>query len=135
MWQLFIGGEPCSNIAYNYQETWPENESLMIEGHFTQKITVPPILARRRANGFLAGHVMLMVSGGEPTLILSEHPVWRVPAVLNVPKLGEVNTLGSVDIDAQTGEVIPLSSEQINRMQELAHAIAAYFTSSTTPTG
>ena len=40
-----------------------------------------------------------------------------------------------LDIDAQTGEVISLPEEQISQMQELAHAIAAYFASSTTPTG
>ncbi len=121
-------------IAYDYQKSWPEDEPLTVEGHFAQEIIISPAVARRRANGFLAGYVTMMVSGGQPTLILSERPVWRVPAILNLPQLGEVSTLGVIDIDAQTGEVISPPAEQISRMQELAHAIAAHFASPTTPT-
>jgi hypothetical protein len=122
-------------IAYDYQKPWPENEPLQVKAHFDQEITISPVLARRKANGFLAGYVTMMVSAGQPTLILNEQPFWRVPAVLNLPYLGEVSTLGAIDIDAQTGKIIPPSAEQISRMQELAHAIAAYFAPSTTPAG
>ena len=91
-------------------------------------------MARRIANGFLTGYVTMMVSGGQPTLILQKQPFWRVPAILTLPKVGEVSTLGCIDINAQTGNIIPLSSQQINRMQEIANVIAAYYSSSTTPT-
>lgn len=127
--------ETMFQIAYDYQKPWPENEPLRVEGHFDQEITISPTLARRKANGFLAGHVTMMVSAGQPTLILSEQPIWRVPAILNLPQLGEVGTLGAIDIDAQTGKIILPSPKQISRMQELAHAIAAHFASPTTPAG
>lgn len=42
----------------------------------------------------------------------------------NYPRLGEIGTLGSVKVDAQTGQVIPLTPEQISAMQERANAIA-----------
>lgn len=122
-------------IAYKYNQDWPENEALTGDIQVSQKIAISPNLARRRANGFLTGHVTMMVTGGQPTLIVDQDPVWRVPAVLRLPELGDVSTIGSVDIDAQTGDIISPSFDQITRMQELAHAIAAHFASTTTATG
>lgn len=122
-------------IAYNYNQDWHEDEALTVDIHVSQKIAISPDLARRRANGFLTGHVTMMVTGGQPMLIVDQDPVWRVPAVLRLPELGDVSTIGSVDIDAQTGDIISPSFDQITRMQELAHAIAAHFASTTTATG
>jgi len=122
-------------IAYNYNQAWREDESLTVDIRVSQKITISPDLARRKANGFLAGHVTMMVSGGPPTLMMDQPPVWRVPAVLKLPALGEVSTIGAVDIDAQTGAILPPSPAQISRMQDLAHALAAHFALSTTLAG
>jgi len=114
-------------IAYDYQQAWPENEPLKVEIQLAHEIKISPALAQRRANGFLAGYVSMMVCSGPPTLLLGERPVWCVPAVLKLPEVGEVGSVGTVDIDAQTGDVLPLSTPQIHRMQEIAHAIAAHF--------
>ncbi len=122
-------------VAYNYDQTWHENETLTVDIQFAQEIAISPDIARRKANGFLAGYVTMMASGGQPTLILAKEPFWRVPAVLTLPNLGEIGALGAVDVDAQSGQVMPPSAEQINRMQELAHAIAAHFALPTAPTG
>lgn len=122
-------------IAYNYDTAWPEDKPLKIEGQFAQEIKISPIAARRKANGFLAGYITMMVSAGQPTLILETQPVWRVPMILTLPDLGEVSALGVIDVDAQSGDVIPPSLEQIQRMQGLAHAIATHFASQAAPAG
>ena len=121
-------------IVYEYDEPWPAQGPFHVEKQLvSQEIAVSPILARRRANGFLAGYVTMMVTAGQPVLILGERPAWRVPATLRLPGLGEVGTLGHVDVDAQSGEIIWPSDKQIAQMQELAHAIAAHFSLSPTP--
>ena len=120
-------------IAYNYDQDWREDEVFTVEIRVSKKIAVSPEQARRKANGFLAGHVAMMVAGGRPTLVIDQAPIWRVPAVLRLPALGDVSTIGAVDVDAQTGDIIPPSPDQITRMQELAHALAAHFASSTAP--
>ena len=122
-------------IAYNYNQDWREDEVVTVDIQVSQKIAISPDLARRRANGFFAGNVTMMVTGGQPMLIVDQNPVWRVPAVLRLPELGDVSTIGSVDIDAQTGDIISPSFDQITRMQELAHAIAAHFASATAVAG
>lgn len=116
-------------IAYDYEETWPEDESWTVEGHFAQQISVSPTVARRKANGFLAGYISMMVVTGQPTLVLTNAPFWQVPAVLTLPGLGEVAAIGTINIDAQSGDLIPLSPPQIKQMQELAHAIVSHFAS------
>ncbi len=119
-------------VAYDYQQGWSDDQPLKVELPFTHEITVSPTLAKHKANGFLAGYVTMMVSSGQPTLILNEHPIWRVPAILKLPELGEVGSVGVVDVDAQSGEIILMPDEQISRMKEIAHAIAAHFSSQTT---
>ena len=122
-------------IACDYDTTWPEDKPLKIEAHFAQEISISPIVAQRKANGFLAGYITMMVSAGQPTLILEDAPLWRVPAVLRLPGLGEVTVLGTVDVDAKSGDLQPLSPQQITRMQDVAHALATHFASSPAPTG
>ena len=122
-------------ITYNYDQGWREDEELTVDIRVSQKIAVSPNHARRTANGFLAGHVAMMVGGGQPTLVVDQTPVWRVPAVLKLPAVGDVSTVGAVDIDAQTGDLIPPAPNEITRMQELAHALATHFASAATPAG
>jgi hypothetical protein len=121
-------------IVYEFDEPWPDNGPFHLEKRVvSQEIEVSPLLARRRANGFLAGHVTMMVTAGRPMLVLGEKTIWRVPAALRLPGLGEVGTVGHIDVDAQSGEIVLPSDEEITQMQELAHAIAAHFTLSSTP--
>jgi hypothetical protein len=121
-------------ITYNYPQKWPQNNSLRVKGEFAQDIATAPAVAQRKANGYLAQYVTMMVMAGTPTLFLGQQPVWRVPAILSLPGLGEVSTIGTVDIDAETGEIIPLPNSQLSRMQEIAHALAAHFSSQATAT-
>lgn len=111
-------------VTYNYQKSWPDNGSLRIESHLALELTVSPTAAQRKANGFLAGYVTMMASAGKPMFVLDESPVWRVPANLRLPNLGEVSPLGTIDIDARTGAILTPKTKQITQMQELAHAIA-----------
>ena len=120
-------------VVYEYQKAWPKDGPLRVEAQFTGEITVSPTVARRRAAGFLAGHVTMMVLAGEPALVLGEQSVWRVPACLRLPGLGEVSTIGFIDVDALTGQIIPLSPDQITAMKHRADDIAIRFTLPTTP--
>jgi len=120
-------------MIYDYPQPWPKNQPVHIEGEFRYDISVSPDTARRKANGFLAGHVTMMVSAGQPVLVIRERPVWRMPANLSLPKANEMATIGEIDVDTQTGEVVPPSKNEINQMQKLAHAIAAHLAPTPTP--
>ena len=122
-------------VAYEYAAPWPATGPIQIKAQFEIEIDVSPEQARRTANSYLTLHVGMALQPGEPTLMLSERPFWRMPVNLHLRGFGKVATLGTIAVDALTDEVLPFSEEQINMIQERANAIAARLTSETTPPG
>jgi hypothetical protein len=57
-------------------------------------------------------------------LILGEQALWRVPAILRLRGFGEIAVVGSMSIDALSGEPILLSPEQIDTVRERANDLA-----------
>ncbi|MBI4670217.1 MAG: hypothetical protein HY741_00935 [Chloroflexi bacterium] len=111
-------------VMLEFDEEWAVNDSHRVKGNFDCEIAVSPIIALRHARAFLAGYVTLMTNVGAPVLVLGDRPRWRIPAYFVYPQLGEVSTLGAVEIDAQTGEVTLATAHQISAMKERANAIA-----------
>lgn len=60
--------------------------------------------ARRRATAWLASEVGNMLIAGYPHLVISQNTVWRLPVLLTSSETGVVGEVGSVDVDAVTGE-------------------------------
>lgn len=54
--------------------------------------------------------------------------VWRVPVWLHLRGFGQVATLGLLDVDAATGEVVPMSPVEIKEMQDKADVSARRLT-------
>jgi hypothetical protein len=48
-----------------------------------------------------------------------EKVVWRVPIVLSLPELGDLGTVGSIDVDARSGRLL---SEAADRQRIIEHA-------------
>jgi hypothetical protein len=57
----------------------------------------------------------------------------RLSLEMRLRGLGPVATLGTLEVDAQTGEVRPFSDEQIRAIQDRANAIITRLTPATTP--
>ena len=68
-------------------------------------VEIEPLTARRSVTDWLISEVGNMIVGGTPQLIVSKQTVWRVPAVLTSTSKGVVGEVGTVDVDAETGEV------------------------------
>ena len=85
--------------------------------------------ARDSVNSWLLNEVSYMMGAEEPTLVVGDRVVWRVPAVLTAPHVGHVGMAGAVDVDVQTGNLntSPILKEQILRgARELAADLPAY---------
>lgn len=78
--------------------------------------------ARRQASDYLGAQLSLFYGGADPTFVPGEPPVWQVTIVFKMYDQGPF-TLGMIDINAKTGEPIPLSPNQIERIRERACAI------------
>jgi hypothetical protein len=115
---------------------WPSEGTLRFEvPGVTGEISVSPDLARRRAKGYLSREVALAFRPGEPVLVWGSRPVWRMTIHLFLRGYGQVAELGVVEVDAISGEVIPLAPAQIAAMQGQANAIARRLTPPTGATG
>ncbi len=102
----------------------PESGRLELDIRVSADIRVAAPEAQRRVTRLLAQDVSYQMYGGQPQLVVGgERVVWRVPAYLGLPKLGEFGPLGTVDVDVQTGAVEPLSQTRMTNL--LAHARAA----------
>jgi hypothetical protein len=111
-------------ILYEHATEWPDDGPLKVDTRLPGEITIPPDKARRQANGYFAQEIALFIIAGEPVLVLADTSVWRIPAVLRLRGFGEVATIGSIDINAHNGELIPLSKEQIQQIRRRANELA-----------
>jgi len=127
-------------VMIEWDGAWPEKDALQIEGRFmgkafAGKIPTSPKVARRNANGYLSMDVAMAIVADEPILVWGERPVWRMTTSLLLAEWGRVAQVGSVDVDAMTGEVVSLTADQIKRMQDRANELASRLALETTPAG
>ncbi len=95
----------------------------MVAFHTT--IAVDAATAQRKATGWLVSEVGNLLLGDTPSLVISDHSVWRVPVLLTSPECGVVGQVGVVNVDAQTGDVLTdsqLSQELIECARQLARS-------------
>lgn len=88
--------------------------------------------ARRKADGYLGMDIGLFCSATDGVLIPLERPIWQFAIRFGLPRLGELGILSTLDVDAQTGEPIPLTPKQIKRMRARADAIVKFQTQTAT---
>lgn len=115
-------------VMLEFDEEWAADESHCVNGSFDCEVAVSPIIATRRANAYLAMNVTMMTLPGTPALVLGKKPVWRFDVHFNYPHLGKIGVLGKIEVDAQTGQVIELTEQEISMMQERANVIATRLT-------
>jgi hypothetical protein len=79
--------------------------------------------ARRRANAYLSMEVSLFYSAVEGIFVPLAQPIWQFSIEVQLPRLGILGRMGTIDVDAQNGEAIPLTHKQIKRIRERADAL------------
>lgn len=87
--------------------------------------------ARRMVGRFVADEIGYLLRGGEPTLVAAERLCWRVPVILALPHTGPVGTVGTVDVDVETGQLF-VTPEQVADVTRRAQDLAAHHAA---PTG
>lgn len=72
----------------------------------TAQVNVTDVMAQRRVSKLLLDEVGNLLYGERPSLIVGRRLLWRVPVWLGSPSRGPVGQVGTLDVDAQTGEVL-----------------------------
>lgn len=99
--------------------------------NFVSTASITEDQARRRANGYLTKAVSMYFGAVDPLFLPLESPVWQISIIFLRNQLGPVH-LGFLDVDAQTGQVVPLSDQQIHQLRQRAHAYVTSHSLSTT---
>jgi len=85
----------------------PESGLLDIEIKLTVNIRITPTIARHRVSLFVTHYIADLLHGETPNLVWREKGVyWRVPIALSSPSKGRIGTVGTIDVDVETGELV-----------------------------
>lgn len=88
--------------------------------------------AQRRVNRFLLDQVSYLMGTERPTLAKTARIVWRVPVVLANPSDGPLGQVGTVDVDAETGELL-VDDQTPETLRRHGRVLATGSTSKATP--
>ena len=98
-------------------------------GHF-----LSPECAIAKANGYLSKYVGVLFGAEEPIFFQMERPVWQLSVTFKMDTIGPF-IVGLLDVDAYSGEVLALPSEQICMIHERTDAYLKHHTLSPEATG
>lgn len=104
----------------------PKTGQLKISLDISAQINISADDARRKVNGFLLNNVSYLIVGGKfPELVIGERVVWRVGVNHSLPGFGEIGRIGMIDVDAETGDLMPVTAQYIEEMIHRAKTLAA----------
>jgi hypothetical protein len=90
----------------------------------TQPLNVTSFSARQRVTQYVMGHLSTQLGGGTPELTVGERVYWSVPVVFTLPGRGALGRVGTLRVDAGTGELLtdpPTEQEMLRHAGQLAH--------------
>ena len=100
----------------------PSQAQIKVELSVRADINFTAQAAQRRVNKLLLDRVGLFYSD-KPSLVVGERVLWRVPVVFSTPSTGPLGQVGTLDVDAQTGEILH-TPEVLTEFKERAHVLA-----------
>ena len=86
--------------------SFPVPAQVKIEFSLTAQVNVTDFTAQRKVNKLLLDHVGNLLYGERPSLVAGRRLLWRVPIWLALPTTGPLGQVGTLDVDAQTGEIL-----------------------------
>ena len=88
--------------------------------HIQTELNVSAFMARQKVTGYVLDHVSDHMGGDEPSLVIDgEQFLWRVPVRLSVLPHGWLGQVGTVDVDAHTGQLL-VTQALVEEMQRAA---------------
>jgi hypothetical protein len=103
---------------------------LEIDIKVTADMNVSAYAARQKVNSFVLTEVSYMMHAGQPNLAIGESICWRVPIVLSLTSHGDIGEVGSIDVNAETGQMYT-SPQLIAEVNARAEGLTTRFASET----
>jgi hypothetical protein len=105
------------------ETTLPSQAQVKIAFSLTAQVNVTDYTAQRRVSKLLLDEVGNLLYGERPGLVAGRRLLWRVPVWLGLPTIGPVGRVGSLDVDAQTGEIL-FDQQTLDDIKERGNALA-----------
>ena len=103
----------------------PDTAPIHLSFHVVATLNVTAEEARRQVNRQVVTELGTGLIARDPELVIAgEQIVWRVPIVLSLPGLGDLGQVGTVDIDARTGD-LQLDADAHGRIVQHARRLYA----------
>jgi hypothetical protein len=84
----------------------PTESTLDINIRVTQPLNVTAFSARQRVTQYVMLELSTQLGGDTPELTVSERVYWSVPVVFTLPGKGVLGRVGTLRVDAATGELL-----------------------------
>src|SRR5947207_15833155 len=93
----------------------PVESTLDITIRVTQALNVTAFSARQRVTQYVMHQLSTQLGGDTPELTVGERVYWSVPVVFTVPGKGVLGRVGTLRVDAGTGELLtdPQTEQEI----------------------
>jgi hypothetical protein len=70
-------------------------------------LNVSAFVARQKVTGYVVDNISDHMAGDDPTLVVDgDRFLWRVPVQLAVLPRGRLGQVGTIDVDAQSGQLL-----------------------------
>jgi hypothetical protein len=109
-------------------ESLPKMGRLEVDIKVAADIHISAYAARQKVNDFVLSDISYMLHAGNSMLVIGERICWRVPVILSLTSRGDVEEVGAIDVDVETGQmhVTPKLIAEINaRAESLALSAAS----------
>src|SRR5437660_10480116 len=84
----------------------PTESTLDINIRVTQPLNVTSFSARQRVTQYVMQELSTQLGGDAPELTVGERVYWSVPVVFTLPGKGTLGRVGTLRVDAGTGELL-----------------------------
>jgi len=86
----------------------------------TQPLNITSFSARQKVTQYVMRELSTQLGGDTPELTVSERVYWSVPVVYTLPGIGVLGRVGTLRIDAGTGELLtdPQTEREMMRHAE-----------------
>ena len=101
----------------------PETGLFALDIQRTIEIVISSAEAQKRVTRYVLLHLSSQMHGGTAVLVAAERGVWRVPVHLTFPTHGDVGSVGFIDVDVQTGELL-VGETVMKELEQNATALA-----------
>jgi hypothetical protein len=105
----------------------PTESTLDINIRVTQALNVTSFSARQRVTQYVMQELSTQLGGDTPELTVGERVYWSVPVVFTLPDKGVLGRVGTLRIDAGTGELLTdpqTEQEMLRHAEQLAQRAA-----------